>query len=537
MEINTGMGSSNQNFYKTDNNVNAKINKNLFYTSEENFNKNTEQNLNYNNTVTGFGNLNLTGNGNAHGNSSGGGNRNTINFLKNQNEELFNIIENLKTEEIQLKSAYNDIREKFIKINSENEDLNENYNKYKRECEELLKMKNFVEEKMKENNNQILINERKLNEFKSENENLKVSNASLKERLNYYKEQFDDIEYRKNTEIDILMRNLGENKEKENSLRSKNNILEEENSNLKFDLNRIKNENSLIKYDLDHLTKVIEESNLTVKNAIEKERNLDMIVKSHKKKVDEAILEKDKIKVKQNLLEKQLIKTTEDFNKQLDEKTMKFEEVNENLKMKFGQLLSLKDEELSNLKAELFSMSIEKDKYFTEYIIYKKESEKFDKNFNEEIGKYISKYEEAEKNGLKKEREFNEKLTDLEKKFETSEYMRTNLEKENFIFRTSEQERKNTLDKSIKNDEFKSRELNKYKERYNTSIKEIDILNNEINKINIINNEKMQKIKEKHELEKRILEDSLQFQKNQYDSNQGKAFEMVKKHENVNELK
>ena len=46
----------------------------------------------------------------------------------------------------------------------------------------------------------------------------------------------------------------------------------------------------------------------------------------------------------------------------------------------------------------------------------------------------------------------------------------------------------------------------------------------------------MQKIKEKNELEKRILEDSLNFQKSQYDTNQSKAFEMVKKHENVNKF-
>jgi len=522
-----------KNFYKTDT---FKINKNLFYTSSQNLNNNNQDNFatnsnnntgtNFYNSAKNFGNQNFnTTNGN-----------NTINFLKNQNEELFNLIESMKSEEIQLKAAYTNLKDKYLKLNYDKEELQESHAKYKSEFEELMKMKNFVEEKMKENNNQIIINESKIISIETENETLKIKNSNLKERLNYYKEQYDDLEKRKNQEIEVAYHENKELRDHEVNFKIKYSLLEEEHQNLKFDLNRFKNENAVLRFDLDHLTKVIDESNLTVKSAIEKEKNLDSILKNHKKKVEEANIEKEKCFVKQKLLEKQIIKLTDENMKFVMEKQTNFDEQIENTKSKFNQILSLKDDELANLKAELFATKIEKDKYFTDFIILKKESEKFSKSFSEELEKYIKHYEETEKNAIHKEKELNDKIGDLSKKYEQSEFIKNNLQKENEIFRNSENERKNAFEKANRNDEFKTREINKFKEKFEISTKENENLNKELQKAHISFNHKIEQITEKHSLEIKILEDSINYQKTQFDVGQAKAFEMIKKQENVKVL-
>jgi len=457
--------------------------------------------------------------------------------LKAQNEELFNLIENMKSEEIQLKAAYTDLRDKYMKTSAELEDARESLLKYKSECEELLKMKNFVEEKMKENNNQIIINESKLTLLQSECEAFKIKNSNLKERLQYYQEQYEDLETRKNMEIEASMREAHEARERETSLKSKLSLTEDENHSAKFDLNRFKNENSVLRFDLDHLSKVIEESNLTVKSAIEKERSLNSIAKSHKKKVDDAQLDKEKSLTRQKLLEKQIVKLCDENAKLLFEKQCHFEEQLENAKANFNQICCLKEDEIANLKADLFAARIEKDKYYTEFLILKKEAENFSKIFSDEIQKYLKQYELTEKTALQREKELNVHISELSKKLEQSEFVKNNMLKENEIFKSSESERKNTVEKASRNDEFKTRELAKYKDKYEISAKENEALNKEIHRINLNFEKKLHQLQEKHRIELRIVEDSLSYQRTQFDAGQAKAFEMIKKQENVNDNK
>jgi len=526
---------SQQNFYNTDQ---LKPNKNLFYTSTHNVkNNNIQDNNNFNNNTGSnfYNSANNFNNNNNNFNTTNGPNTNdnTLNFLKAQNEELFNLIETMKSEEIELKAAYTDLREKYIKINAEGQDQRESLFKYKSECEELLKMKNFVEEKMKENNNSIIINESKLSAIQFECEALKIKNANLKERLQYYQEQYDDLETRKNSEIGAALREAYESRERESSAKVKHLLIEEENQNLKFDFNRIKNENSVLKFDLDHLSKVIEESNFTVKNVIEKEKSLDTIARSHKKKVEEALLEKEKSLVRQKLLEKQIVKLSEENSKLNIEKQMQFDDQLEKFKANFNQILCFKEDEIANLKADIFAARIEKDKYFTEFSILKIDAENFSKIFSEEMGKYIKKYEDAEKNGLHREIELMGKNGELVKKLEQSEFLKNNSQKENEIFKNSESERKNSIEKATRNDEFKTRELGKCKEKYEIAVKENESLNKEMQKLSINFTHKLEQLKEKHRIEIRILEDSSNYQKSQFEAGQAKAFEMVKKQENV----
>ena len=46
--------------------------------------------------------------------------------------------------------------------------------------------------------------------------------------------------------------------------------------------------------DNEHLNKLIEESNYNARSVEDKERYIDTMIKSHKRKADEAVLEKEK---------------------------------------------------------------------------------------------------------------------------------------------------------------------------------------------------------------------------------------------------
>ena len=126
-------------------------------------------------------------------------------------------------------------------------------------------------------------------------------------------------------------------------------------------IKQLQTEKDLIKNDNDHLTKIIENSNLTVQTAEEKSKQMDNIVKGYQKQINESNLEKEKLGMKINMQVDQMNKMNEDFNRLLNEKNEQFDNAITEVKNKYETILSDKNEEMNLLKGDFITMKIERD--------------------------------------------------------------------------------------------------------------------------------------------------------------------------------
>jgi hypothetical protein len=456
-----------------------------------------------------------------------------INYLKEENSKLLQLAETSQYEEKQLKNAYSDLKDKYCKLLDDNEKLNEGYNKYKKEYDELSSAKRFVEDKIKENTNKMLMNEKRMSESLQNSEKWENENKYLKQEISQFKELYNEMEYRKNSEIDLLMRDIQAMKLREHEFKTKITSFEEENSEMKFENNKLKQEVYSSNFDCEHLTKLIEESNFAVKSANEKEKHIDAVIKTHKKKVDEAILDKEKTVLKQQLMEKQIHKLTDDYSKLLAEKQAQYEQFIDSSKSKFDQIVSNKDDELSMLKTDNISLRIERDKFMSEFKSIKSEYDKLFINYRDDNEKYIRKYEESEKTAFRIQSNLQEKLNNITRKLEQVEYEKAVVDQELTIYKSNDKSREQLLDRNNKNEEFYEKEVYRLREKLEAIIKEKETYQKDIERKGSLYETKLKQLKEQYDLKVSILENAIKYQKEQFSATEDKAISILKRHENV----
>jgi chromosome segregation ATPase len=457
-------------------------------------------------------------------------------YLREENEKLLGMLERSQFEEKQLKNILSELKDRYSELVDENKRLNEEYLKYKSEYDQYKSTKSFVGEKMKENCNRLILNERKMNEVLSNTERIEIENRYLKQEVIQIKDALTELENRKNLEIDLLMRDIQNCRMKENELKERLNINKAELSSMRFDNNKMKQELHVKTMDNDQLNKMIEDTNFHSRSIEEKEKYIDTTVKSHKRKADEAVLEKEKAIVKVKLLEKQISKINEDYSKNLKDKQNNYEQVFESSKSKYEHLISLKNEEMTQLRSDNLSLKMERDKYLNDTNTMKKEYDKLFSNYREDNDKYIKMFEESEKNSFKNQGFLQDKINALSRKLEQIEYDRNILEQELMIFKTNEKTNDQALERINRNDEFLEKEIMRYKEKVDLVIVERDSLQKDIERKTTLYENKIKQMKEQYELKNSILENSIKYQKDQFMATEDKAMIMLKKQENVNLL-
>jgi chromosome segregation ATPase len=458
---------------------------------------------------------------------------NQINILKEDHEKLLQLVETYQYEEKQAKNAYQDLKEKYVKLLDDNDRMDESLGRYKREYEELFAGKKYVEDKIKENTNQMIIYEKKMNETLQNSEKWEIENKYLKQELSQFKEVYNEMEYRKNSEIDLLMRDLGSMKIRENEFKLKISELENEFSDMKYENNKLKQDVYTLNLDCDHLTKLIEDSNFAVKSANEKEKHIDTIIKGHKKKTEEAILEKEKSQLRLQLYEKQIHKLTEDYSKLLAEKQAQYEQFIDSSKGKFENLIDSKDDEIAMLKSDNISLRIEKEKFMSEYKSIKGEYDKLFVNYREDNEKYIRKFEESEKSGFRIQSNLQEKVNHMTRKVEEIEYEKNFLEQELTIYKSNDKSKEQILERNNKNEENYEKDIYRLREKVDVLSREKEGFQKDLERKTVHHETTMKQVKEQFGLKVSILENAIKYQKDQFTATEDKAYAMMKKHENV----
>ena len=452
------------------------------------------------------------------------------------NMNFFNNKEDIKAnEEDMVKTQINNLmKQENINI-KEKVDYEDMITQLRKEIDslknQLYTLQNRLKQEMEETNKIEANNNMKQIEI----DKLLIDNKNYKQQLNEYKEAYDSLEIRKGKEVENIISELKEIRFINENYKTKNKNLEDENSYFKFENAKLKQENEGLKFDRDHLTKIIEDSNMAVQNATEKEKYIDNMIKNYKKRNEETNLEKEKINQKLQMKENQLNKLNTDFGNLLKEKMNNYEALNNLTKNKYEEIINNKENEIKELKASILSYKIEKDKYFNDYNLFKNEYDKIEQKFNTENDLYIKKYEEVQNN-------LNTKMNDYISQINELKMTKDNLEHENKLMKdeikTYAQNEKR-LELQIKNLEKNEnniiRENSDLKKNGDIYLRQNSEYVKEIERIKKNYSIQMEQEKEFYDNKIINLENIINNQKEKVSMAESKALEMVKKQQQITE--
>ena len=456
-------------------------------------------------------------------------NKNEI--LKNDNKKLIETLEANKAQNEYNLNIFNEMKEKYetvMKDKNNYEDLinnlsNENQNLHN----ELTRLQNIINE----NENNLMNIDREKNEHENKANELQIENNIIKKDTVNYLDLYNEMEKRKNNEIDSLKNEINSLRIDLKNLKQKNQINEDKLSNLKFENAQLKTENSTYKSDCDYLTKIIEDSNLAVQNATNKENNINNIIKNYKRKINDITLEKEKSEIKIRMQNEQIRKLSNDYSTLLKEKSDNFDMLITTTKDKYDEILHSKDDEINHLKAEILSTKIEKDKYFNDYKLIKSEFDKINDTFHNENDNYMRKYEQSKNDLNIAMNNYEDKLSELTIKNDKLESENNTLKNELFGYIDSEKNRQNEIIKMNQNEIYLKEQIGKLKEKVLFYTKENTNIKNSKDNQNKLYELKLKNLKENYETRIISLENTINFQKNQLNNVEKKAYDMMKKQE------
>jgi chromosome segregation ATPase len=501
----------NENLQKNNDEIYNALNERTKKKQNNIFNKTLDFNAREKgNEILGDGEVPLNMNSNININKNNISDQNFYNTMK----ENYNNFLMKEKKDYQEKYEYEDMIKKY-KI--ENENLRSQVfslqNKLKEEMEEITKLENDS------NLKQISINQ------------LEINVNTLKPQIEEYKNSYESLENRKNKETDNLLNELKEMRAKLEEYKRKNNKLEDDNSRSK---NIIENLNLKIG-ELNSELQLLQEMNKFNDDALKINKDSQYLENLNKREIDNLNLEKEKINKKLRMKEEQIRKINAEYSNLFREKINEFENLNSITKNKYEEIIRNKENEIKDIKASILTYKFERDKYLSDCNLYKNEYDKINQTFHTENDYYIKQFEQAktELNNISSKN--NGIINELQIK-------NNQLENEN--------KRMNDNINSLQND----------KKKYEQNIKHLEAENNDLQKENNYlkqNNDKymrekssytkeLEKLHSQHKYEREQdkeinqnkiiqLENIVEKQKKQLSTIEGKAWDMVKKQQAITE--
>ncbi len=444
-------------------------------------------------------------------------------------DDLVTMIENANFERDKAKNDYDQLRVKYESLKKSYNNLNSTFAQTRTLSLESINIKNLAEKKLKENYTLLLESEKKYSSVSNKVDRLEHENALLNSQLEHFKLIYEEMENRKNAEVKCLEGNLTNLKMKYENLKKENDESKNKISDLNLKIKQLQTEKDLIKNDNDHLTKIIENSNLTVQTAEEKSKQIDSIVKGYQKQINESNLEKEKLGMKINMQVDQMNKMNEDFNRILNEKNEQFDNAITEVKNKYETILNDKNEEMNLLKGDFITMKIERDKYVTEYNILKNEIEKMSSTFREENEKNMKRNKENEDNTMRIQNHFQDKIRLITERNDFLEKENQTLTKQLNELKEQEKKRNDLYGRLTKNESELNEEIAKMRNTAANYEKENVELKKKINKLEI----KYKEFEDSSMIRIKALSSTLNNRNDIYNNIEKKVYEIMIEQEGI----
>ena len=444
-------------------------------------------------------------------------------------DDLVSMIENANFERDKAKNDYDQLRVKYESLKKSYNNLNSTFAQTRTLSLESINIKNLAEKKLKENYTLLLESEKKYSSVANKVARLEHENALLNSQLEHFKLIYEEMENRKNAEVKCLEGNLTNLKMKYENIKKENDESKNKISDLNLKIKQLQTEKDLMKNDNDHLTKIIENSNLTVQTAEEKSKQMDSIVKGYQKQINESNLEKEKLGMKINMQVDQMNKMNDDINRILNEKNEQFDNALTEVKNKYETILSDKNEEMNLLKGDYITMKIERDKYVTEYNILKNEIEKMSSTFREENEKNMKRNKENEDNTMRIQNHFQDKIRLITERNDFLEKENQTLTKQLNELKEQEKKRNDLYGRLTKNESELNEEIAKMKNTAANYEKENLELKKKINKLEI----KYKELEDSSMIRIKALGSTLNNRNDIYNNIEKKVYEIMIEQEGI----
>lgn len=449
--------------------------------------------------------------------------------MSNHDDNLISLVENATFERDKARNDYEQLKIKYDSLKKSYSILNSTFAQTRELSLESINIKNQADKKLREYYDKMLETEKKYYSVANKAERLINENNLLNNQIEHFKIIFDEMENRKTSEIKCLETTLKNQRTKLENKQKENDEYKKKIGNLNFKFKQLQEEKETLKNDIDHLTKIMENSNLTVQTAEEKSKQIDNTIKTFQKQINEANFEKEKLNLKINMLNEQMNLTNEKFNKILSEKNESFDNAITEIKEKYESMLEEKREELNLLKGDLISMKIERDKYITEYNIVKGEIEKISATYREENDKNIQKHKESEQSAIRLQNHFQDKLRLINERNEKLEKEnKTLLEKVN-KYQEQEKKKENLYERLGKNEAELNEEIAKINNKANTLEKENFNLKKQLTKLEI----KYKELENSSEIRIKALSSTLKGRNEIYKNIENKVYEIFVEQEGI----
>lgn len=453
----------------------------------------------------------------------------------NERENLLQQMEVLKSQAEYYQKAFSELSEKYDLLINDKEVVDQTLLQLREDNgnfqTKVAKLQNMVNEA----NETVLKLQKETETRKNEQDSLKSENNIYKKDYSRYKELYDEMEIRKNSEISLLQNTNLDLKNEVQILKDKNKVLSEQLSSQKFQNAQHKQEIATLKFDCAHFVKIFEDSSLTVQNAEEKEKHIDSTIRTYKKKIDEANLEKEKLEIQIKMKDNQISKMTNDFNMLLKEKLSQYGNSSDIARNKYEEIIKNKNDEINSVKTEILSLKMEKEKYFSEYSLLKNEYDKMSSNFHSENSAYIRQYEDAKRQMNKIVSEYEQKVSDLNIRCDRLDSDNKIYQQELKSYQNSEKIRQSQFMKMTMNENTLTQEMQKIKENLAFYTKENQAICKDRDTLIARYDTQIEHMKKEYEMKIIQLENTINYQKNKLETIEYKAFNMLKRQESLTE--
>lgn len=337
-------------------------------------------------------------------------NNNFYPFLTQQQDQFITLIENANFERDKIQNDYRQLKLQYDTLKQQHSTLSSRMTAIKTEIDQSRSIKTLYEKKMNMNMDKMIKIEKEKAASIANASRLEHENNLLNQQLQNFKVIYEELEKRKNNEIDNLTESITKLRQDNEMLKNLKNENQIQIQDLLFETTSLKQELDMVKVDRDKLTKIIEDAEMAVKTIEEKEKTFETTVRSYQQQIKDIKLEKEKINVKLNLQLDLLAKNQKDYNSSMNLKNEQFNKAITDLKEKYENIIQDKLEDINISKSECISMKIERDKYFTEHKILQNEIDKMIETFKEENQKNMELLKETEEKNNRIQIRFQEKI-------------------------------------------------------------------------------------------------------------------------------
>lgn len=283
------------------------------------------------------------------------------------------------------------------KIDSELTPTKQELSKYKEAVRELKRTRNELENEILKRNEEQLENEQHYMLIEQQKTQLEAENRSLQSHLKYFRNLYEEMEDRKNNELESILRENHQLQKHNKELRSKIESVEKKVSNINYELISVKQEVVGLTTEREHLSKILSDKEELIYELRQKEETVEQSTGSLKNKLRQMELRCEKQDERIRSLENQKKALTENYDLlSRDSQARKESEMNK-LANRYKVALEAKTENVNTIKADLLALRFEKDKFEHECVSLKGEYDKLVSMFKSESDKHMSLLVQYEK--------------------------------------------------------------------------------------------------------------------------------------------